>query len=46
MVSAIYGDYASVANSVMPLWMAPYDEDVKQTAYDPDAAKANFPPRA
>ena len=40
MVSAIYGEYASVANSVMPLWMAPYDKDIKQTAYDPDAAKA------
>ncbi len=42
MVSAIYGEYASVANSVMPLWMAPYDKDVKQTAYDPDAAKATL----
>ena len=39
MVKSIYGDYATVANSVMPLWMAPYDKDVKQTAYDPDAAK-------
>ena len=39
MVKAIYGDYATVANSVMPLWMAPYDKDVKQTAYDPEAAK-------
>ena len=42
MVTAIYGDYASVANSVMPLWMAPYDKDIKQTAYDPDAAKATL----
>lgn len=42
MVSAIYGEYASVANSVMPLWMAPYDKDIKQTAYDPDAAKATL----
>lgn len=39
MVKSIYGDYATVANSVMPLWMAPYDKDVKQTAYDPEAAK-------
>ena len=39
MVNAIYGDYATVANSVMPLWMAPYDKDVKQTAFDPEAAK-------
>lgn len=42
LVSAIYGEYASVANSVMPLWMAPYDEDVKQTEYDPEAAKATL----
>lgn len=40
MVSSLYGDYASVANSVMPTWMAPYDEDITQTAYDPDAAKS------
>ena len=39
LVKALYGEYASVANSVMPLWMAPYDEDIEQTAYDPDAAK-------
>ena len=39
MVQAIYGDYATVANSVMPTWMAPYTKDVKQTAYDPEAAK-------
>ena len=42
LVSSLYGDYASVATSVMPLWMAPYDEDVTQTEYDPDAAKATF----
>lgn len=42
LVEAIYGEYASVANSVMPLWMAPYDEDIKQTAYDPEAAKATL----
>ncbi len=39
MVKSLYGDYATVANSVMPTWMAPYDEDIVQTAYDPDAAK-------
>lgn len=39
MVKSIYGDYATVANSVMPAWMAPYTKDVKQTAYDPEAAK-------
>lgn len=42
LVEAIYGEYASVANSVMPLWMAPYDEDIVQTAYDPEAAKATL----
>lgn len=39
LVESLYGEYAEVANSIMPLWMAPYDEDIKQTAYDPDAAK-------
>ena len=42
MVKSLYGDYAGVATSVMPLWMAPYDEDIQQTAYDPEAAKAAF----
>lgn len=42
LVKTIYGDYATVANSVMPLWMAAYDKDVKQTAFDPDAAKATL----
>lgn len=39
MVKSIYGEYATVANSVMPAWMAPYTKDVKQTAYDPEVAK-------
>ena len=42
MVKSLYGDYATPANSVMPIWMAPYDEDIAQTAYDPEAAKAAF----
>ncbi len=42
MVQSLYGDYAGVATSVMPLWMAPYDEDIQQTAYDPEAAKQAF----
>lgn len=42
LVQTIYGDYASVATSVMPIWMASYDKDIKQTAYDPDAAKATL----
>jgi peptide/nickel transport system substrate-binding protein len=39
LVKSLYGDYASAATSVMPLWMAPYDKDVAQVAYDADAAK-------
>jgi peptide/nickel transport system substrate-binding protein len=42
MVSSLYGDYASVATSIMPLWMAPYDSAVTQTAYDVDAAKTEL----
>ena len=42
MVQSLYGEYAGVATSVMPLWMAPYDEDIQQTAYDPEAAKQTF----
>ncbi len=42
MVNSLYGDYASVANSILPLWMASYDEDIVQTAYDPDAAQAEL----
>ena len=42
LVQTIYGDYATLANSVMPVWMAPYCKDVKQTAYDPEAAKATL----
>lgn len=39
LVKTVYGEYATAANSVMPIWMAPYDKDIKQTAYDPEAAK-------
>lgn len=39
VVKSLYKKYATYANSVMPLWMAPYDKDIKQTAYDADAAK-------
>lgn len=42
MVKSLYGDYAGVATSVMPLWMAPYDKEIKQTAFDPKAAQAAF----
>jgi len=40
LVQTLYGDYGTVANSVMPLWMAPYDVDVEPVGYDPEAAKA------
>ncbi|MEG2557836.1 MAG: ABC transporter substrate-binding protein [Raoultibacter sp.] len=39
LVKTIYGEYSTIANSVMPIWMAPYDKDVKQVAFDPAAAK-------
>ena len=39
LVQALYGDYAEYANSIMPLWMAPYCADIKQTEFDPEAAK-------
>lgn len=40
LVETLYQGYASYANSIMPLWMAPYCEDIVQTQYDPEAAKA------
>lgn len=42
LVSTIYGEYATVARSVMPLWMAPYNEDIEPTEYDPDAARTTL----
>ncbi|MCI1665560.1 MAG: ABC transporter substrate-binding protein [Atopobiaceae bacterium] len=42
MVKSLYGDYAGVASSIMPLWMAPYDKDVTQTSFDKDAAKSEL----
>ena len=42
LVKALYGDYASVANSVMPTFMAPYDTDIQQTQYDPEKAKTDL----
>lgn len=42
LVKALYGDYATVATSFMPVWMAPYDENIEQLSYDPDAAAATF----
>jgi len=42
LVTTLYGEYATVANSVMPLWMAPYDKDVPFCKFDPEAAKATL----
>ena len=42
LVSTLYGEYATVANSVMPSFMAPFAADIEQTAYDPDAASATL----
>ena len=39
IVDSLYKGYGTYANSVMPTWMAPYDKDVVQTAYDAAAAK-------
>ncbi|MCL2150728.1 MAG: ABC transporter substrate-binding protein [Coriobacteriia bacterium] len=39
LVTALYGEYASVANSVMPEFMAPFAKNVKQPAYDEAAAR-------
>ena len=42
LVTSLYGDYATAATSIMPLWMAPYDSDIEQTAFDKDAAKSEL----
>ena len=39
LVESLYNGYASYANSIMPLWMAPYCEGITQTQYDAAAAK-------
>jgi peptide/nickel transport system substrate-binding protein len=38
LVLTLYGNYATVANSVMPHFMAPYNADIVQTAFDLKAA--------
>ena len=39
LVTTLYGEYATPANSVMPIWMAPYDKDVKASDFNPDEAR-------
>lgn len=42
MVEGLYGEYAEVATTILPSFMPGYSEDVKQVAYDPEAAKAEL----
>ncbi|MCL2137102.1 MAG: ABC transporter substrate-binding protein [Coriobacteriia bacterium] len=39
LVFTLYGEYATVANSVMPHFMAPYDKDIPRIEFDPEAAR-------
>lgn len=42
LVTALYGDYAEVATTILPSFIPGYSTDVKQVAYDPEAAKAEL----
>jgi len=42
LVKALYGDYAEVATTILPTFIPGYSKDVKQTAYDPEAAKTEL----
>ena len=42
LVLTLYGEYATVANTVQPEFMAPYAKDVPLAEYDPEAAKAEL----
>lgn len=42
LVGVLYGDFAAVARTFMPAFMAPYAQDVAYPAYDPQAARAAF----
>lgn len=39
LVTALYGEYAETATTILPTFMPGYSKDVKQVAYDPEAAK-------
>ncbi|MCL1846638.1 MAG: ABC transporter substrate-binding protein [Coriobacteriia bacterium] len=39
LVTTLYGEYATPANTVMPIWMAPYDKDIPFSPFDPAKAK-------
>ena len=40
LVTALYGDYAELATTILPTFMPGYSADVKQVEYDPESAKA------
>ena len=42
MVETLYGEYSTVAHSVMPEAMAPYAQDIERPSFDPDAARETF----
>ena len=42
MVESLYGEYSTVAHSVMPEAMAPYAQDIERPSFDPDAARETF----
>ena len=42
LVKALYGDYAEAANTVLPTFIPGYGKDVKQVAYDAQAAQAEL----
>lgn len=42
LVTALYGEYAEAATTILPSFIPGYSADVKQVAYDADAAKAEL----
>lgn len=42
LVQSLYKDYASTATSILPTFIAGYSDSIQQTAYDPEAAKADL----
>jgi peptide/nickel transport system substrate-binding protein len=42
MVKSIYKNYATVATTILPTFIGGYSKSVKQTSYDPTAAKAGL----
>ncbi|MBP3886208.1 MAG: ABC transporter substrate-binding protein [Cellulosilyticum sp.] len=42
LAEGLYGEYAEVATTILPSFMPGFSEEVKQVAYDPEAAKAEL----